>query len=101
METIAIDFGSLCNYVNTLNGVSLPTYTWDINPNMRTTTVNHGETDFYRHEFYIPLYAAESTYTDTVVTGTKKGRQQYRSLTYDVNGTVLDDIKTILKYGED
>ena len=101
VETIAIDFGSLCNYVNTLNGVSLPTYTWDINPNMRTTTVNHGETGFYRHEFYIPLYADESTYTDTVVTGTKKGRQQYRSLTYDVNGTVLDDIKTILKYGEE
>ena len=101
VETIAIDFGSLCNYVNTLNGVSLPTYTWDINPNLRTTTVNHGETGLYRHEFYIPLYAAESTYTDTLVTGTKKGRQQYRSLTYDVNGTVLDDIKTILKYGED
>ena len=101
VETITIDFGSLCNYVNVLNGISLPSYTWDVNPNLGVTVVNHGDSGFYKHEFFIPLYAPESTYTDTVVTGTKKERAQYRMLSYDVKGTVLDDIKTILKYGED
>lgn len=101
VETIAVDFGSLNNYVNVLNGVHLPEYQWDATLDLATTVVNHGKTGFYTHKFYAPLYAAESTYTDTVVTGTKGSKKQFRKLVFSVSGTILDDIKTILKYGTD
>lgn len=52
----------------------------------------------YNHEFAVPLYCAESSFTDTKVMGYKNGSGEHRYVVYNIKGSILDDIRTILKY---
>lgn len=98
IDTLAINFGSLNNFVNALNGVKLPTYNWDKDPNLPMTSVNHGVVGKYEHKFNIPMYAEESIYTDVAAVGIKKGVARNKYIELEVKGSLLDDLKTTIKY---
>lgn len=98
VDTLAINFGSLNNFVNTLNGVKLPSYNWDKDPNLPMTSINHGVIGKYEHKFNIPIYAEESTYTDVATVGIKKGVARNKCIELEVKGSLLSDLKTTIKY---
>ena len=89
VDSVAVDFGSLMNYYSTR---------YDIDPTLLKTAVNKELSFMYTHEFAVPLYCAESSFTDTKVMGYKNGSSEHRYVVYNVKGSILDDIRTILKY---
>ncbi len=82
-------------YFNSLTMQINPQY--DKTINLPMTDIPVKERYVYIHEFFVPLYAVECLYTDNVVDGYKKSLLQSRWLNVPVEGTILDDIKTILK----
>lgn len=93
VHSISADFGSIKNYYN-------PVY--DIFPDLPSTVLSTRKKAYiYLHDFFIPLYCADSTYTDTFACGVKGGTAQNRNVLYSVNGIIIDELKTILKYGAD
>ena len=89
VDEVEIDFGSLMNYYN-------PQY--DRLPTLIKTTIDSRLSLMYRHEFAVPLYCTDSSFNDTKVIGYKKGGMEQRYVVYNVKGSILDDIRTILKY---
>ena len=89
VDEVEIDFGSLMNYYN-------PQY--DRVPTLIKTTIDSRLSLMYRHEFSVPLYCTDSSFNDTKVIGYKKGGMEQRYVVYNVKGSILDDIRTILKY---
>ena len=89
IDAVEINFGSLMNYYNTM---------YDINPTLQKTTVNKKLSLMHTHEFAVPLYCVESSFNDTKVMGHKDGSSEYRYVVYNIKGSILDDIRTILKY---
>ena len=89
VDEVEIDFGSLMNYYN-------PQY--DRVPTLIKTTIDSRLSLMYRHEFAVPLYCTDSSFNDTKVIGYKKGGMEQRYVVYNVKGSILDDIRTILKY---
>ena len=89
VEAVEADFGSLMNYFNEA---------YDKNPTLIRTDIDRKLSMMYEHEFAIPLYCTDSSFNDTKAIGHKKGSSQYRYVNYDVTGSILDDIRTILKY---
>lgn len=93
VHSLSADFGSIKNYYN-------PVY--DIFPDLPSTVLSTQKIAYiYLHDFFIPLYCADSTYTDTFACGVKGGTAQNRNVLYSVNGIIIDELKTILKYGVD
>ncbi len=89
VDEVEIDFGSLMNYYN-------PQY--DRLPTLIKTTIDSRLSLMHRHEFSVPLYCTDSSFNDTKVIGYKKGGMEQRYVVYNVKGSILDDIRTILKY---
>ncbi len=89
VDEVEIDFGSLMNYYN-------PQY--DRLPTLIKTTIDNRLSLMHRHEFSVPLYCTDSSFNDTKVIGYKKGGMEQRYVVYNVKGSILDDIRTILKY---
>ena len=89
VDEVEIDFGSLMNYYN-------PQY--DRLPTLIKTTIDSQSSLMHRHEFSVPLYCTDSSFNDTKVIGYKKGGMEQRYVVYNVKGSILDDIRTILKY---
>ena len=89
VDEVEIDFGSLMNYYN-------PQY--DRLPTLIKTTIDSRLSLMHRHEFSVPLYCTDSSFNDTKVIGYKKGGMEQRYVIYNVKGSILDDIRTILKY---
>ena len=89
VDEVEIDFGSLMNYYN-------PQY--DRLPTLIKTTIDNRLSLMHRHEFSVPLYCTDSSFNDTKVMGYKKGGMEQRYVVYNVKGSILDDIRTILKY---
>ena len=89
VDEVEIDFGSLMNYYN-------PQY--DRLPTLIKTTIDSRLSLMHRHEFSVPLYCTDSSFNDTKVMGYKKGGMEQRYVVYNVKGSILDDIRTILKY---
>ena len=89
VEAVEADFGSLMNYFNEA---------YDKDPTLIRTDIDRKLSMMYEHEFAIPLYCTDSSFNDTKAIGHKKGSSQYRYVNYDVTGSILDDIRTILKY---
>ena len=89
VEAVEADFGSLMNYFNAA---------YDKDPTLIRTDIDRKLSMMYEHEFAIPLYCTDSSFNDTKAIGHKKGSSQYRYVDYDVTGSILDDIRTILKY---
>ena len=89
VDSVAVDFGSLMNYYSAR---------YDIDPTLSKTAVNKELSFMYTHEFAVPLYCVESSFTDTKVMGCKNGSGEHRYVVYNVKGSILDDIRTILKY---
>ena len=89
IEAVEADFGSLMNYFNAA---------YDKDPTLIRTDIDRKLSMMYEHEFAIPLYCTDSSFNDTKAIGHKKGSSQYRYVNYDVIGSILDDIRTILKY---
>lgn len=93
VHAVYADFGSVKKFINPI---------YDISPDLGITTLSPFlTTHIYMHEFFIPLYCASSTYTDTTAYGVKKAAVQHRNVTYDVDGTLTNNIRTILKYNAD
>ena len=89
VDEVEIDFGSLMNHYN-------PQY--DRLPTLIKTTIDSRLSLMHRHEFSVPLYCTDSSFNDTKVIGYKKGGMEQRYVVYNVKGSILDDIRTILKY---
>ena len=89
VDEVEIDFGSLMNYYN-------PQY--DRLPTLIKTTIDSRLSLMHRHEFSVPLYCTDSSFNDTKVIGYKEGGMEQRYVVYNVKGSILDDIRTILKY---
>lgn len=90
VDNVSADFGSIKKFI-------LPAY--DTNPDLsRTGIVPPKREKLYLHEFFVPLYCASSTYTDTTAFGYKGNSVQKRCVIYDVSDTLAYKIKTILKY---
>ena len=89
VDEVEIDFDSLMNYYN-------PQY--DRLPTLIKTTIDNRLSLMHRHEFSVPLYCTDSSFNDTKVIGYKKGGMEQRYVVYNVKGSILDDIRTILKY---
>lgn len=90
VDNVSADFGSIKKFI-------LPAY--DTNPDLsRTGIVPPKREKLYLHEFFVPLYCANSTYTDTTAFGYKGNSVQKRCVIYDVSDTLAYKIKTILKY---
>lgn len=93
VHSISADFGSIKNYYN-------PVY--DIYPDLPSTVLSPRKIAYiYLHDFFIPLYCAGSTYTDTFAYGFKGSTARKRNVLYNVNDNIIDELKTILKYGAD
>lgn len=93
VHAVYADFGSVKKFINPI---------YDISPDLGITTLSPLLTaHIYMHEFFIPLYCASSTYTDTTAYGVKKAAAQHRNVIYDVDGTLTNNIRTILKYNAD
>lgn len=90
VDNVSADFGSIKKFI-------LPAY--DTNPDLSRTDIVPPEREkLYLHEFFVPLYCANSTYTDTTAFGYKGNSVQKRCVIYDVSDTLAYKIKTILKY---
>ena len=90
VDNVSADFGSIKKFI-------LPAY--DTNPDLSRTDIVPPEREkLYLHEFFVPLYCANSTYTDTTAFGYKRNSVQKRCVIYDVSDTLAYKIKTILKY---
>lgn len=89
VDAVEINFGSLMNYYDAV---------YDVNPTLPKTTISKELSLMYNHEFAVPLYCAESSFTDTKVMGYKNGSGEHRYVVYNIKGSILDDIRTILKY---
>lgn len=90
VDNVSADFGSVKKFI-------IPEY--DTNPDLSKTGIVPPEREkLYLHEFFVPLYCASSTYTDTTAFGYKGNSVQKRSVIYDVSDTLAYKIKTILKY---
>ena len=90
VDNVSADFGSIKKFI-------LPEY--DTNPDLSRTGIVPPEREkLYLHEFFVPLYCASSTYTDTTAFGYKGNSVQKRCVIYDVSDTLAYKIKTILKY---
>lgn len=90
VDNVSADFGSIKKFI-------LPAY--DTNPDLSRTGIVPPEREkLYLHEFFVPLYCASSTYTDTTAFGYKGNSFQKRCVIYDVSDTLAYKIKTILKY---
>lgn len=90
VDNVSADFGSIKKFI-------LPAY--DTNPDLSRTDIVPPEREkLYLHEFFVPLYCANSTYTDTTAFGYKRNSVQKRCVVYDVSDTLAYKIKTILKY---
>ena len=90
VDNVSADFGSIKKFI-------LPAY--DTNPDLSRTGIIPPEREkLYLHEFFVPLYCASSTYTDTTAFGYKGNSFQKRCVIYDVSDTLAYKIKTILKY---
>lgn len=70
---------------------------YDTEVNLVKTDIEVKEYNSCNHVFYIPLYCAESVYTDNLAWGYKKGMTQKRPVYITVDGSILKTIKTILK----
>lgn len=70
---------------------------YDTEVNLVKTDIEVKEYNSCNHVFYIPLYCAESLYTDNLAWGYKKGMTQKRPVYITVDGSILKTIKTILK----
>ena len=90
VDNVSADFGSIKKFI-------LPAY--DTNPDLSRTDIVPPEREkLYLHEFFVPLYCANSTYPDTTAFGYKRNSVQKRCVIYDVSDTLAYKIKTILKY---
>ena len=90
VDNVSADFGSVKKFI-------IPEY--DTIPDLSKTGIVPPEREkLYLHEFFVPLYCASSTYTDTTAFGYKGNSVQKRSVIYDVSDTLAYKIKTILKY---
>ena len=90
VDNVSANFGSIKKFI-------LPAY--DTNPDLSRTDIVPPEREkLYLHEFFVPLYCANSTYTDTTAFGYKRNSVQKRCVVYDVSDTLAYKIKTILKY---
>ena len=90
VDNVSANFGSIKKFI-------LPAY--DTNPDLSRTDIVPPEREkLYLHEFFVPLYCANSTYTDTTAFGYKRNSVQKRCVIYDVSDTLAYKIKTILKY---
>lgn len=90
VDNVSADFGSVKKFI-------IPEY--DTIPDLSKTGIDPPEREkLYLHEFFVPLYCASSTYTDTTAFGYKGNSVQKRSVIYDVSDTLAYKIKTILKY---
>lgn len=90
VDNVSADFGSVKKFI-------IPEY--DTNPDLSKTGIVPPEREkLYLHRFFVPLYCASSTYTDTTAFGYKGNSVQKRSVIYDVSDTLAYKIKTILKY---
>lgn len=70
---------------------------YDKEINLPRTELTPEVSSLYVHSFHLPLYALDSIYMDNYVNGYKKGAAQTRLVIIPVKGTILDNIKTILK----
>ena len=89
VDAVEADFGSLMKFYD-------PAY--DKDPTLIRTPIVPEISFLYKHEFAVPLYCIESSFYDTRAIGYKGGRSQHRYVAYSVSESILDDIRTILKY---
>ena len=70
VDNVSADFGSIKKFI-------LPAY--DTNPDLSRTDIVPPEREkLYLHEFFVPLYCANSTYTDTTAFGYKRNSESMK-----------------------
>lgn len=90
VDSVSADFGSIKKFINPI---------YDDDPDLKNTVINPEKREYiYLHSFFMPLYPANSTYSDTIAFGYKGSSCQKRNVIYDVNSSLTNKIKTILKY---
>lgn len=90
VDSVSADFGSIKKFINSI---------YDGDPDLKNTVINPEKREYiYLHSFFMPLYPANSTYSDTIAFGYKGSSCQKRNVIYDVNSSLTNKIKTILKY---
>ncbi len=90
VDSVSADFGSIKKFVNPI---------YDNDPDLKSTVINPEKREYiYLHSFFMPLYPVNSTYSDTIAFGYKGSSCQKRNVIYDVNNSLTNRIKTILKY---
>lgn len=90
VDSVEVTYGMLLNYLDDR---------YDVSPILSKTSISKKLSYMYKHEFRIPLYCTDGEISDTRVIGYKGSSMEQRYVIYNINGSILDDVRTVIDYG--